>query len=80
MFILDIITWRPILSENGIRAFWCQNMELNHLMLQYILSFSPIKLPSFSKGVTKSALLPTQMKSPTRKILLSQKPINEQNI
>lgn len=31
MFILDIITWRLILSENGIRASWCQHTELNHL-------------------------------------------------
>lgn len=38
MFILDIITWRLILSENGIRASWCQNTELNHWRLYSHLS------------------------------------------
>lgn len=43
-------------------------------------SFSAVEGPSFSSGAPKSALLPNQMKSPTKKILLSQKPINEHNI
>lgn len=40
MFILDIITWRLILSENGIRVSWCQNTELNHLR-----SYSHLSMP-----------------------------------
>lgn len=66
MFILDIITWRLILSENGIRASWCQNAELNHSRL-YSHHSALLEAPSSSNGAFRSALPLPQMKSLTKK-------------
>lgn len=69
MFILDIISWRLILSEHGIYGFWCRN-RTKHVRFQYIpsLGCGSTDLPT---GVSKAMVLPTQMRLPTKKVLLS---------
>lgn len=71
---------RLILSENGIRASWCQNTELNHSRLCFHGSVL-LEALSSSNEVSRSALPPSSHESLTqKKMLLSQKPVHEQNI
>ena len=57
---------RLILSENGIRASWCQNTELNHSRLCFHGSVL-LEAPSSSNEVSRSALPLSSHESLTHK-------------